>query len=381
MTSPGAGATPPSPSLPHAPSAAAPRKRRPGRWILVVVLLGALSAGVDAGWRWWRDGRFVVSTDDAYVRGDVATIATRLPGHVVAIEVRNGDRVNAGDVIAQLDDGDIVLAIAAARARIATQRAAIARLARQADTARAVVVQAEAELAGLRAADTLAQSELSRYTALAARDHASRARLDQAQAERQRSAAALVSAEAAIATARARVEVARAEMAEAERMLPELETSLARAERDRGFASIRAPFDGIVGNRAVQPGEFVQPGARIAAVVPVAGLWIDANFKETHLARLKPGQVARIEVDALPGAMLEGRVESFSPASGAVFSLLPPENATGNFTKIVQRVPVRVSLPDVVPAPELLRPGLSVVVRIDTRDPGSGVGAAARPRR
>ena len=381
MTSPGAGATPPSPSLPHAPSAAAPRKRRPGRWILVVVLLGALSAGVDAGWRWWRDGRFVVSTDDAYVRGDVATIATRLPGHVVAIEVRNGDRVNAGDVIAQLDDGDIVLAIAAARARIATQRAAIARLARQADTARAVVVQAEAELAGLRAADTLAQSELSRYTALAARDHASRARLDQAQAERQRSAAALVSAEAAIATARARVEVARAEMAEAERMLPELETSLARAERDRGFASIRAPFDGIVGNRAVQPGEFVQPGARIAAVVPVAGLWIDANFKETHLARLKPGQVARIEVDALPGAILEGRVESFSPASGAVFSLLPPENATGNFTKIVQRVPVRVSLPDVVPAPELLRPGLSVVVRIDTRDPGSGVGAAARPRR
>jgi membrane fusion protein (multidrug efflux system) len=170
-------------------------------------------------------------------------------------------------------------------------------------------------------------------------------------------------------------------MAEAERMLPELETGLARAERDRGFASIRAPFDGIVGNRAVQPGEFVQPGARIAAVVPVAGLWIDANFKETHLARLKPGQVARIEVDALPGTMLEGRVESFSPASGAVFSLLPPENATGNFTKIVQRVPVRVSLPDVVPAPELLRPGLSVVVRIDTRDPGSGVGAAARPRR
>ena len=381
MTSPGAGAPPPSPSLPHAPSAATPRKRRPERWILVVVLLGALSAGVDAGWRWWRDGRFVVSTDDAYVRGDVATIATRLPGHVVAIEVRNGDRVNAGDVIAQLDDGDIVLAIAAARARIATQRAAIARLARQADTARAVVVQAEAELAGLRAADTLAQSELSRYTALAARDHASRARLDQAQAERQRSAAALVSAEAAIATARARVEVARAEMAEAERMLPELETSLARAERDRGFASIRAPFDGIVGNRAVQPGEFVQPGARIAAVVPVTGLWIDANFKETHLARLKPGQVARIEVDALPGTMLEGRVESFSPASGAVFSLLPPENATGNFTKIVQRVPVRVSLPDVVPAPELLRPGLSVVVRIDTRDPGSGVGAAARPRR
>ena len=380
MSSSGAVAPPPSQGLPQASAAPAPRKRRAGRWILLVLLIGVLAAGADGAWRWWQDGRFVVSTDDAYVRGDVATLATRLPGHVVAIEVRNGDRVRAGDVIAQLDDGDIVLAIAAARARIATQRAAIARLARQADTARAVVVQAEAELAGLRAADTLAQSELVRYTALAARDHASRARLDQAQAERQRSAAALVSAEAAIATARARVEVARAEMAEAERILPELETTLARAERDRDFASIRAPFDGIVGNRAVQPGEFVQSGARIAALVPIAGLWVEANFKETHLARLKPGQAVRIEVDALPGQILAGRVESFSPASGAVFSLLPPENATGNFTKIVQRVPVRVALPDGAAAPDLLRPGLSVLVRIDTRDPGTGAGAAARPR-
>jgi membrane fusion protein (multidrug efflux system) len=380
MSSSGAVAPPPSQGLPQASAAPAPRKRRAGRWILLVLLICVLAAGADGAWRWWQDGRFVVSTDDAYVRGDVATLATRLPGHVVAIEVRNGDRVRAGDVIAQLDDGDIVLAIAAARARIATQRAAIARLARQADTARAVVVQAEAELAGLRAADTLAQSELVRYTALAARDHASRARLDQAQAERQRSAAALVSAEAAIATARARVEVARAEMAEAERILPELETTLARAERDRDFASIRAPFDGIVGNRAVQPGEFVQSGARIAALVPIAGLWVEANFKETHLARLKPGQAVRIEVDALPGQILAGRVESFSPASGAVFSLLPPENATGNFTKIVQRVPVRVALPDGAAAPDLLRPGLSVLVRIDTRDPGTGAGAAARPR-
>jgi membrane fusion protein (multidrug efflux system) len=380
MSSSGAVAPPPSQGSPQASAAPAPRKRRAGRWILLVLLIGVLAAGADGAWRWWQDGRFVVSTDDAYVRGDVATLATRLPGHVVAIEVRNGDRVRAGDVIAQLDDGDIVLAIAAARARIATQRAAIARLARQADTARAVVVQTEAELAGLRAADTLAQSELVRYTALAARDHASRARLDQAQAERQRSAAALVSAEAAIATARARVEVARAEMAEAERILPELETTLARAERDRDFASIRAPFDGIVGNRAVQPGEFVQSGARIAALVPIAGLWVEANFKETHLARLKPGQAVRIEVDALPGQILAGRVESFSPASGAVFSLLPPENATGNFTKIVQRVPVRVALPDGAAAPDLLRPGLSVLVRIDTRDPGTGAGAAARPR-
>jgi membrane fusion protein (multidrug efflux system) len=371
------GATP-TPSASPAPE---PRpRRRFVRWLVIAALAAGLGAAGDAGWRWWQDGRHVATTDDAYVRADVTTIATKVAGHVVAIEVRNGDRVRAGDVIARLDDGDIALAIDAARGRIETQRAGIARIARQVDAARAGVVQAEAEIAGLRAADTLAQAEYARYAALASRDFASRARLDQAEAERKRSQAALVSAEAAIATARARVDVSRAELAEAERVLAELETALARTQRDRGFAVVRAPFDGVVGNRAVQPGEYVQPGARIAALVPLAGLWVDANFKETQLARLRPGQKVRVEVDAIPGAPVEGRVEAFSPASGAVFSLLPPENATGNFTKIVQRVPVRISLPDDALAGGLLRPGLSVVVRIDTRDPGDGGGAVARAR-
>lgn len=390
MTNSGSAQTPtvappaPAPAIAAAVAVAVAAKPRPrrrfARWLVAGVLGIVAAAGAEAGWRWWQDGRFIASTDDAYVRADVATIVTKVAGHVVALEVRNGDRVRAGDVIARLDDGDVALAIDAAHGRIESHRAGIARIARQVDAARAGVVQAEAEIAGLRAADGLAQAEFARYAALASRDFASRARLDQADAERKRSQAALVVAEAAIATARARVDVTRAEMAEAERVLAELETALARAQRDRGFAVIRAPFDGIIGNRAVQVGEFVQPGARLAALVPLAGLWVDANFKETQLSRLRPGQKVRVEVDAMPGVPVEGRVEAFSPASGAVFSLLPPENATGNFTKIVQRVPVRVSLPDDAMAGGLLRPGLSVVVRIDTRDPGAEGGAVARAR-
>ncbi len=352
------------------------------RGILLLVVAAGLAAGGDAAWRWWTDGRFIASTDDAYVRANVATLATKVAGHVASIEVRNGDRVRAGDVVLRLDDGDLVLAIEAARGRIASQEATVARLSRQADAARAAAEQAAADIAGARAASALAAAEHGRYAALAARDFASRSRLEQAHAERQRSAAVLASTEAALATARARVEVADAETAEAERLLSELAIALARAERDRGFAVVRAPFDGTVGNRAVQPGEWVQPGARLMSLVPSEGLWVDANFKETQLGKLRPGQHARIEVDALPGAPIDGRVDAFSPASGAVFSLLPPENATGNFTKIVQRVPVRISVPADADPAGMLRPGLSVVVRIDTRDPGearpAGPAAAAR---
>jgi membrane fusion protein (multidrug efflux system) len=343
---------------------------RLSRFALVGLLLAALAWGGDWIWRWWTVERFVVSTDDAYVRADVATIASKIAGYVAAIDVRNGDIVRAGGVIARLEDGDYALAVEAARNRIASQHATIARLQRQAESARAAAEQARAEIAGARAAAELARAEHGRYAALAARDFASRSRFEQAEAERARAASALTASEAALVTARSRIDVAEAETAEAERLLVELATALARAERDRGFATIRAPFDGVIGNKAVQAGEYVQPGARVAALVPLGQVYVEANFKETHFARLKPGQRVRIAVDAMPDRPLEGRVVAFSPASGAVFSLLPPENATGNFTKIVQRVPVRVSVPADAAAAGLLRPGLSVVVRIDTRDPG-----------
>ena len=144
-------------------------------------------------------------------------------------------------------------------------------------------------------------------------------------------------------------------------------TALAKAERDLSFTVIRAPFDGVVGNRGVQAGDYVQPGQRLASLVPLDEVYVDANFKETQLAHLRPGQKVAITVDALPDQAIEGTISSLAPASGAVFSLLPPDNATGNFTKIVQRLPVRVSVPLEVATRQLLRPGMSVVVSVNTK--------------
>ena len=321
----------------------------------------------------------MVSTDDAYVRAEVSTIATKIAGYVAAIGVRNGDVVRAGDVIARLDEGDYALAVEAARNRVETQRATIDRLARQVDAARAAVDQAAAQISGARADVARGTADFNRYAALAERDFASRSRLDQARADRDRAISALNWADATLISARANVDVAAAQAIEAERVLAELRTAVARADRDREFTLIRAPFDGVIGNKAVQAGDFVQPAARIVALVPLDRIWIEANFKETQIARLKPGQDVEIAVDALPDRLFTGRIESFSPASGAVFSLLPPENATGNFTKIVQRVPLRISVPAEIVAAGILRPGLSVVVRVDTKAAAQG-GAAAAPR-
>lgn len=348
-----------------------------GRLVLGMVLLTGLAVGGRWGWEWWTDGRFLVTTDDAYVRAEVTTIATKIGGYVAAIDVRNGDRVRPGDVIARLDDGDFKLAVDAARNRLETQRAAQHRFSRQVEAARAGAAQAATQIAGARAEAARAQSDFQRFAALAASDFASRSRLDQARAERERATAAVAWAEAALVAAQANVDVVAAQREEGVRVLAELETTLARAQRDLDFAIVRAPFDGVIGNKAIQAGDFVQPGARIAALVPLDRIWIEANFKETQLARLKVGQRVRLAVDALPDRPIEGRVESFSPASGAVFSLLPPENATGNFTKIVQRVPVRIAVaPDVVAA-GLLRPGLSVVVRVETRETDARAAASA----
>jgi membrane fusion protein (multidrug efflux system) len=175
------------------------------------------------------------------------------------------------------------------------------------------------------------------------------------------------SAQAALSAAQANVEVLSAQQKEGERLAAEYQTAIEKAERDLSFTEIRAPVDGIIGNKAMEVGTYVQPGARLAALVPLTSVHVDANFKETQLASLKPGQKVHVKVDAFPDSDIVGTVESVSPAAGAVFSLLPPENATGNFTKIVQRVPVRVAVNPEIAQQGLLRPGLSVVVDVDTR--------------
>jgi membrane fusion protein (multidrug efflux system) len=187
------------------------------------------------------------------------------------------------------------------------------------------------------------------------------------------------SAQAQVQAAAANVDVLRAQQQEALRTLGELRTALAKAERDLSFTVVRAPIDGVIGNRAVQVGDFVQTGTRLLAIVPLDAVYIDANFKETQLASLTPGQPVEVSVDALPNHDIAGTVASVAPASGAVFSLLPPDNATGNFTKIVQRLAVRIHVPEEMAAQHLLRPGMSVVVSINTK-PGvrtSSVATAA----
>jgi membrane fusion protein (multidrug efflux system) len=349
------------------PVAYAKPRRRFRTIVLSAALLAVLGGAGYFGSHWWTVGRFLVSTDDAYVGAKSATLAAKIPGYLATLAVDDNQHVRAGDVIARIDDGDYRLAVDAARDKVATQKATIERIGQQIAAQQAAVEQAYAQLDSAQAGATRARLELDRQQALAAREFASRQKLEQAQADRDQTIAAVESAKAQTQSAAANVDVLKGQREEAAHTLKELETSLAKAERDLSFAVIRAPFDGVVGNRAVQTGDYVQPGQRLASLIPLDDVYIDANFKETQVARLRSGQTVQIKVDALPDQRLEGSVVSFAPASGSVFSLLPPDNATGNFTKIVQRVPVRIRVPAEVAREELLRPGMSVVVSVDTR--------------
>jgi membrane fusion protein (multidrug efflux system) len=343
---------------------------KPGRRRFVVA--GVLAAAVLAigawyGAEWWTVGRFQVTTDNAYVGAKNATLAAKIAGYVAGVAVEDNAAVHAGSVIATIDDGDYRLAAEQAHAKVATQKAVIARLDKQVTAQQALAEQTRAQLVSARAGAVRAELELARQESLAARDFASRQALEAAQANRAQSDAGVRGAEAAITAADANVEVIRGQREEAARTLAEFETAAAKADRDLSFTVIRAPFDGVIGNRAVQVGDYVQPGQRLLSLVPLDNVYVDANFKETQLARLQAGQPVMITVDALPGLHIDGTVESVAPASGSVFSLLPPDNATGNFTKIVQRVPVRIALPPEVAANRTLRPGMSVVVSVDTK--------------
>jgi membrane fusion protein (multidrug efflux system) len=335
--------------------------------ILAVVAAAVVSAGGYYGHYWWTTSGYLVTTDDAYVGAKNATLSPKVSGYIAEVAVADNARLKAGQVIARIDDGDYRLAVQAAGDQIAVQQAAIERLGRQMVAQMAAVDQAKAQLASAKAGATRANLELSRQQDLATRQINSRQALEQAQASSEQAAASVQAAEAAIEAATANVDVLKAQQEEARRALKQLETALAKAERDLSFTVIRAPFDGVLGNRAMQVGDYVQPTQRLATLVPLDAVYVDANFKETQLARLQPGQPVAITVDALPGRELVGRVASLAPASGSVFSLLPPDNATGNFTKIVQRLPVRILVSAEVAEEAVLRPGMSVVVSVNTK--------------
>ncbi len=374
--SPPPAAAPRDPAAPSAgaPGAAvsAPRPQRARRRKLVLAALVLAAAGTGSwfGYRYVTVGRFLVTTDDAYVQAYNTTLAAKVAGYVASVPVTDNVHVHAGDVIATIDDGDYRLAVDSAREKVATQEATVARMAHQITAQEAAVEQARTQLVSAQAGARRTELELNRQNALVAHDWSSRQNQEQAQANRDQAIAGVQGAKAAIDSAAANVEVLKGQKQEAISTLAELKTALAKAERDLSFTVIRAPIDGVVGNRAVQPGDYVQTGQRLASLVPIEDVYVTANFKETQVARLRPGQSVSIAVDALPEHAIEGVVESFSPASGAVFSLLPPDNATGNFTKIVQRLPVRIQVPREVAREGLLRPGMSVVVSVNTRTSG-----------
>ena len=331
-----------------APVAVTPGTKRSGvrRLILPLLILAAVGYGGKWAYDYFLEGRFLVSTDDAYVGASTAIIAAKASGHLVAVPVVDNQIVHQGDLLAEIDPGDYQNAVEAARDRVATQDATIARYTRQIDAQSASIAQAAAQLenaqAQLQAAEAdveRAALEYDRSLKLAQQNFGSQQRLEQATADKNKTAATLAAAKAtaasstaALAWARANLDVLKAQREEATHTREELNTALAKAERDLSFTRVLAPFDGTVGNKAAEVGNFVQPGTRLMALVPLNAAYVDANFKETQLADIKVGQKVDVAVDALGGKVVEGAVASIAPASGSQFSLLPPDNATGNFT-------------------------------------------------
>ncbi len=358
--------TAPAQSAPAAaPAPAAPKKRR--SFVLPIVVLAILGGAGWYGYDWWTDGRFLVSTDDAYIEGDIATISPKVTGYVSKVNVVANQEVKAGDVLATLDNGDYQNALDQANAQIATEQLSLSRIDAQIEGAKASLVQAQAQKTALEATVRGAEIKQKRQSDLQAKSVGTTADLDDANTALDQAKANLAGGDANIVFAQANITILEAQRKEAEGSVRTMEIQRDKAARDLSFTVLKAPYDGVVGNRSVQEGDLVSPGQRLMALVPTHQLYIDANFKETQIQHLVPGSKVNVHVDAYSDYPVVGTVESISPASGSVFSMLPPENATGNFTKIIQRVPVRIALPQDALDSGRLRAGLSVVVDVDTR--------------
>ncbi len=338
------------------------------KWIVIALVVVAAVVGI-----WWyidyqNNGKFLQETDDATVQADMVTIAPRVSGYVAEVLVGENQDVAAGQPLVRIDPRD-------ARAQAAQAEAQIAVAGAQADTARAQITeqyaaidQARAQLAAARSKAAYDAAEVARYRPLAASGAETRQTLAQLEVTARQSADNVRAAEAAVAAQQRRVGSLQSQVAQGRAQGQAARAQLAAASVDVGATQLTAPIAGRIGDKTVTIGQFVQAGTRLMSVVPLDKLYITANFKETQLALMRPGQPAEIEVDALDGVAVKGRVESLAPGTGAQFSLLPPQNATGNFTKITQRVPVRISIAATPEARRLLVPGLSVSVTVDTRN-------------
>jgi membrane fusion protein, multidrug efflux system len=345
------------------------------RKVLFIILpVVVLALGVSGGWYWWNVLRFLQSTDDAYVQSDVSLISPKVEGYIKKVKVADNQEVAEGAVLFVIDDRDFKAKVAQAEAAVAIAEASVATYESRLTLQQSMIEQAAATVKSVEADLTREQQDYKRYSALLSTDFASRQRFEQAEADARKGEAAVAKSRAAFAAEQNQLAVLRSQQREEQAKLQQARANLQLAQNDLENTVIRAPISGIAGNRAGQVGQYVKAGTQLLSLVPLSRIYVTANFKETQLTHMRPGQLAQVSVDAYPDLILDGRIESFAPASGAQFSLLPPDNATGNFTKIVQRVPLRIALPTNTPLTGRLRPGLSVTVTVDTRDSGDGEG-------
>lgn len=370
-----------SPSTPaqHAGQTGGPSEKRTFSRRLAVrgAFVVAAIAAIGYGTHWWTTARFLESTDDAYVGGDVTVLGPKVPGYIAQVLVTDNQSVHAGDVLLRLDDRDYRALLAKAEGAVAAQQALLANLDATSRLQAAVIAQARASVVAVTADARRAHDDQVRYQDLVAKSAVSVQSAQKADADYKQIAANRERAEAGAVAAERQLDVIATQKQQAQAALAQAVAERDLAKLNLEYTVLRAPVDGTVGNRRARVGAYAQAGTQLLAVVPAHGLWVDANFKEGQVARLSPGMPVKIEADVLPGRVFHGRVASLAPATGAQFSVLPPENATGNFTKIVQRVPVRVLLDEADGRLGTLRPGLSVTAEVDARGDGQGDKALA----
>src|SRR6266478_5939786 len=327
--------------LPAAPIA---RKSATRRFLLAGTAVALLAGATWYGWDYWTVGRYLVSTDDAYVKADNTTIAPKVSGYLSEVLVGDNERVAAGQVLARIDDRDFKVALDQAKADVAAAEAAVASKRAQLEVQQAVIAAAKATIEVDTATQTFANQENKRYTDLAATGYGSVQNAQQAQSRNAGAEAAILRDNENPASARKQVELLKAEIVQAVATSARASALQAQAELNLGYTTITAPIDGVVGNRTLRTGQFVQAGTQLMSLVPASGAYVVANFKETQLTHVREGQQVDVAVDMFPGQVVHGHVDSLAPASGQEFALLPPDNATGNFTKVVQRIPVKIAL-------------------------------------
>jgi membrane fusion protein (multidrug efflux system) len=375
QTSPPASAGPP-PVAPTAlpPSSGASSSNAWGRLALplfAVVVAFCFIALATLRFDAWTGNAAIQTTNDAYVRAEMTRLSSRVAGEVLTVAVSDFQRVKKGDLLVQIDPADYAAQVAQAEASVAGAQAALDNLNNQVELQYATIAQTEAEQVSAVALEVEAQQEQVRQQSLSQTESGTRQKFEQATAAYAKAQADVQASRAVVAAQRHQMEVLAGTKKQRAADLEGARATLAAARLKLGYTKIAAPFDGVTGERQVQPGDYVNIGTNLINVVPLPNVYVIANYKETQLTRVKPGQPVELRVDSFPDQKLRGRVERISPASGSQFALLPPDNATGNFTKVVQRVPVRIQFDEHQPLLDRLLPGMSVVTSIDTVEAGT----------